>query len=67
VYTTFPFGVITYREMYLLARDAYSDFFVPEVKCESKEESLNCEDANNAGLSLTKLDGKYEMSWGHAD
>jgi hypothetical protein len=64
---TFPAGVITFQEMYLLARAAYTSFFTAPNKCDYKEGKMSCTDQYEASLDLSKTNGKYLLSWGHAD
>jgi Bacterial SH3 domain len=68
VYVSFPLKEITFQEMYLLARAAYPEFFVPNVRCDYQEGDMDCtENAYGANLQLKKINEKYLMSWGHAD
>jgi len=67
VYTTFPLRVITFLEMFLLARGCYAEFFTAPMKCDYLEGLMSCTDAYDASLRLSKENGKWEMKWGHAD
>lgn len=64
---SFPAGVMTFQEMYLLARAAYPEFFTAPAKCDYLEGMMSCEDQYEASLRLTQANGKVLLSWGHAD
>ncbi len=62
----FPIKVITYQEVFLLARLAYPEFFV-DKKCGYKVDDTNCEVDENASLATKKEGGFYLITYGFAD
>jgi Bacterial SH3 domain len=63
---SFPVSTITFQEVFLLARQAYPEFFTRN-KCPYQPGNMECNVDENTSLKLTQDKGLYNMWWGQAD
>jgi len=62
----FPISVITFQEVFLMARLSYADFFASN-NCDYHEDKMSCNQGSNSTLSLYRTDTNYIMNFVQAN